>query len=205
MHYDELPSHFVDQDSVAGGFGDWDDARNRDRTRALVDREVDSYISERLDFGMESTFSGRPGVALMDRVIAEGYQVKGIYIGTNDPQINIDRIKYRVEMNLGHQVDPARVPDRYRHSLSNLRRKFEQFDELELIDNSIDDALHLPTPILQCVVTKGAIDEQLPRDEMADWCRILLNRIDHAREMNERREAHQRMKEQRRSASKPDD
>ena len=205
MHYDELPSHFVDQDSVAGGFGDWDDARNREDTRALVDREVDSYISKRLDFGMESTFSRRPGVAMMDRVIREGYQVKGIYIGTDDPQINIDRIKYRVDMNLGHRVDPARVPDCYRHSLSNLRRKIDQFDELELIDNSIDDTLNLPSPVLQCVVTKGAIDEQLPRNEMADWCRILLDRIDRAREMNKRREANQRMKEQRRSESNSDD
>ncbi len=187
MHYDELSGHFVDRNSVMRGFGDWDDAQNREHTRALVDREVDSYISDRLDFGMQSTFSGRPGVALMDRVISEGYQVKGIYIGTNNPQINIARVKYRVDMNLGHRVEPARIPDRFRHSLSNLRRTFDQFDELELIDNSIDDELHLPSPILQCVVIKGVINEQLPRDEMADWCRTFLNRIEHARETNERR------------------
>lgn len=141
----------------------------------------------------------------MDRVISEGYQVKGIYIGTNNPEINIARIKYRVDMNLGHRVDPGRIPDRFRYSFSNLRRKFDHFDELELIDNSIDDELHLPSPILQCVVIKGVINEQLPRDEMADWCRSLLNRIDRAQEMNERREAHQTRKEQRGSASKLDD
>lgn len=105
-HYDDLPRHFIDQDSVADGLGDWDDIQNREHTRELVDREVESYIAGRLDFGMESTFSGRPGVALMDRVIEEGYLDKGIYIGTNEPEINIARIAYRVRMNLGHRVDP---------------------------------------------------------------------------------------------------
>ena len=199
-----LPSRFIDQDSVAGGFGDWDDVRNREHTRELVDREVETYIADRLDFGMESTCSGRPGVAMMERVINEGYLVKGIYIGTNNPEINIARIAYRVNMNLGHRVDPDRIPDRYRHSLSNLWKKFDQFDELELIDNSADDELHLPVPVLQCVVLKGAVDEQLPRKDMSAWCRTLLDRIDHARDMHEMREARLERKQVRRNQTNSD-
>ena len=39
-------------------------------------------------------------------------------------------------MHMGHQMNPLRVPERYNHSLSNLRRYFQEFDELEVFDNS---------------------------------------------------------------------
>ena len=60
-NYGELPLRFLDQDSIAGGFGDWDNPDNRSRTRVMVDEKINEYIADGLDFGMESTFSSRPG------------------------------------------------------------------------------------------------------------------------------------------------
>lgn len=199
-HYDELPLRYIDQDSIAGGFGDWNNQINREHTRELVDQEIDELINNKKDFGMESTFSGRPGTAMMDRVINAGYNVRGIYIGTNSPEINVERIEYRVIENLGHRVDPARIPQRYAYSLSNLRKRFDQFEELELIDNSIDDEFRRPNPVLQCVATRGKIEEQLPRVEMAKWCATFLDRLAEVRLQHERQRAADERRRKRREA-----
>ena len=204
-HYDELPQRYIDQDSIAGGFGDWNDQINREHTQELVDQEIDELIENKEDFGMESTFSGRPGTAMMDRVISAGYNVRGIYIGTNSPEINVERIEYRVTENLGHRVDPARIPQRYAYSLSNLRRRFDQFEELDLIDNSTHNEFHRPNPVLQCVALRGKTEEQLPREEMAKWCVTFLDRLAEVRLQRERQREADERRRQRREARDPSD
>ena len=196
-NYDALPSRYIDQDSIAGGFGDWEDPSNRERIRPIVDREINDWIENKLDFGMESSFSGFQGVSLMDRVIAEGYVVKGIYMGTNDPSINIERIEYRVIMNTGHRVDLERIPHRHAHSLSNLRKKWGEFEELILLDNSSHNDLDKPLPVEQCYVQRGVVQESIPREEMADWASTLLNRIDEASREGEKQHEIERRKRER--------
>ena len=120
-NYDLLPTRYFDQDSIAGGIGDWNNPDARARTRAYVDEQIAEAIGQRLDFGTESTYSGQPGRALVERVIEAGYRVEGVYFGTNDPQINIERIEQRVFAGTGRMVDPQRIPERWRYSLSNLQ------------------------------------------------------------------------------------
>lgn len=178
-NYDLLPPHYIDQDSLAGGLGDWNDQKNREYTKSLVEAEINSYMQRRMDFGIESTFSGLPGVAMMNRTIEAGYRVEGIYIGTNAPDIHIRRIAYRIESNTGHSIDPERIPSRYKWSLSNLRRNFIRFDQLQIIDNSAEDEVkHQPQVIVQCVVEKGEIIQMILREQMARWCAKLLDRIE---------------------------
>ena len=188
-NYDRLPEYYFDRDSIAGGFGDWNNERNRDRTRILVDEKINEYIEKRFDFGIESTFSGLPSVELLNRAFESGYIARGFYIGTNSPDINTARIEYRVLHNQGHEVDLQRVPNRHAYSLSNLHRHFDRFDELELIDNSEEDDLdHEPLPVLQGEVVKGIIRECVSRKDMADWCRTLLERIERSRANQAERE-----------------
>ena len=104
---------------------------------------------------MESTYSGRPGPELVERAIEAGYRIEGIYIGTANPEINIERIRTRVENNTGHHVDPERVPDRYRHSLHNLRRTADRFDELTIVDNTEERERGIPDPRTELVLEKG--------------------------------------------------
>ncbi len=179
-NYDRLPDRYFDQDSLAGGMGDWNDQGARERTRIYVDKESDDIFAARLDFGIESTFSGRPGPALMQRAIDQGYQVEGYYIGTEGPEINARRIEERVLLRTGHRVDPERLPNRYRHSLSNLRRRLDDFDLVEVVDNTEETVDRIPNPVTQFVAEKGRITERLPPDRMALWCRELLLRWEEA-------------------------
>lgn len=167
-NYDLLPTRYFDQDSIAGGIGDWNSPEARARTQVYVDAQIAEAIGQRLDFGTESTYSGQPGPAIVERVIEAGYRVEGVYFGTNDPQINIDRIEQRVFAGTGHMVDPQRIPERWRYSLSNLRRTAERFDQLQLLDNSEHDDFHLPRPVEQCRLERGKVCRQVANP--APWC-----------------------------------
>lgn len=159
-NYDRLPERYFDQDSIAGGIGDWNEEGARARTREYVDGEIEKIFAARMDFGFESTFSGRPGPALVRRAINEGYCVEGYFVGTDSWEINARRIEQRVATNTGHHVDPVRLPDRYRYSLSNLRRHLDDFDLLEAVDNSEPAPEGIPEPRVQFVVEKG---QAMPR------------------------------------------
>ena len=59
---------------------------------------------------MERTYSGLPGPEMVERVTQAGYRVEGLYLGTADPRIDIERIEHRVFFGTGHAVDPSRFP-----------------------------------------------------------------------------------------------
>ena len=177
-NYDRLPERYFDQDSVAGGIGDWNDEGARARTREYVDGWVEECFAGALDFGYESTFSGQRGPALLDRALGTGYRVEGYYLGTESPEINARRIDYRVLSNTGHYVDARRLPERYRWSLSNLRRRLDDFDVVEVVDNSEEAVDRIPDPAVQFVAESGTVKTRLPEGDMSAWCTEMLRRRD---------------------------
>ena len=68
---------------------------------------------------------------MVERAKAASYRVEGVNIGTDSPEINTDRIDHRVKTNSDHHVNAERLPERYRFSLSNLRKTAELFDALK--------------------------------------------------------------------------
>ena len=179
-NYDRLPAQYFDQDSVAGGIGDWNSEEARERTRRIVDAEVARAIENRKDFGIESTYSGTPGRAMVQRAKEAGYRIEGVYIGTESPEINAERIRYRVSVNTGHWVDVDRLPQRYGFSLSNLRKTAEQFDTLEIVDNSEYSAKRIPEPTEQLVLEKGVVTSRATA--LKPWCETWLQRFERSLE-----------------------
>lgn len=174
-NYDRLPNPYLDQDSIAGGVGDWNSEESRARTQRIVDKEIAEAIEKRVDFGIESTYSGNPGPEMVERVKKAGYRVEGVYIGTESPEINAERVQHRVETNTGHYVDAGRLPQRYGFSLSNLRKTAEQFDDLEIVDNSEHDAGRRPRPIKQLRLENGVLAWR--GDTMKPWSVTWLERF----------------------------
>ena len=178
-NYERLPRRYFDQDSIAGGIGDWNSEEARARTREYVDKAVAEAIADRVDFGVESTYSGRPGPRMVERALRAGYRIEGVYIGTDSADINRERIEHRVRTKTGHRVDVVRLPERYRWSLSNLRKTAEQFDELEIVDNSAHDKGRRPWPVEQVRLEKGTVTERA--EELRPWCTTWLARLDESR------------------------
>ena len=175
-NYDRLPARYFDQDSVAGGIGDWNSEEAHERTRQIVDAEVAKAIEGRNDFGIESTYSGTPGRAMVKRAKEVGYRIEGVYIGTDSPEINAERIRYRVSANTGHHVDLDRLPQRHGFSLSNLRKTAEQFDTLEIMDNSSHRPNRIPEPTEQLVLERGTVTSRAK--DLRPWCEKWLERFE---------------------------
>ncbi len=177
-NYDSLPDRYFDLDSMAGGIGDWNSPEARLRTREYVDAQITESIEKRLDFGTESSYSDLWGPSLVERVIESGYRVEGFYLGTEDPGINVERIRYRVFARTGHAVDPSRIPGRWKYSLSNLRKTAERFDLLRIFDNSDDDEFHQPCLGEQYRLERGNVvwRAETPIEWCADWIEKLTRR-----------------------------
>ena len=175
-NWDRLPNPYFDQDSIAGGVGDWNSEESRKRTRRIVDAEIADAIRDRRDFGVESTYSGLPGPQIVQRVREEGYRVEGVYIGTESPEVNAERVRHRVNANTGHWVDVARLPQRHGFSLSNLRKTAEQFDELEIVDNSTHADDRKPLPVSQIQMAEGEVKWRARK--LMPWCERWLTRFE---------------------------
>lgn len=143
-----------------------------------MDGEILSAIKSRVSYGIESTYSGSPGVERVRQAIEAGYRIEGIYLGTASPKINVERIDQRVLLGTGHRVDPARIPERYRYSLSNLRRTVQQFDELMVMDNSKHDPLGIPEPVEQCFLERGEVVRKTPESDILPWCKAWLESVE---------------------------
>lgn len=153
-------------------------------------QKIDDLLSRRISFGIESTFSGIPGPELLHRVIASNYRVEGWFLGTASPDINIQRIRERVLLNRGHSVDESLIPNRYKYSLSNLRKYVNQFDQLVFFDNSDHEETGIPQPIRQGILERSKVISSA--DLLSRGCRTFLERVQRAQEQAKIRERRSR-------------
>ena len=122
----------------------------RDGFLVIADKEhVDSYfasfvaeylrdkmMSEGLSpITMETVMSHSSKLDLMRAARRKGYRVYLYYIATDNPQINIERVKARTEKG-GHDVPEDKLLDRYCRSLDLLHDALLLSDRAFLIDNS---------------------------------------------------------------------
>jgi predicted ABC-type ATPase len=64
-----------------------------------------------------------------------GYNITGIFVGTDNPFINIERVKCRVKQG-SYNVPDDKVVDRYNKCMKNLKRFYALVDEMLIYDNS---------------------------------------------------------------------
>ena len=64
-----------------------------------------------------------------------GYFIKCVFVLTASPDLNVARVRSRAALG-GHDVDPKKVRERYRKSLSNISVLMEICDILHVYDNT---------------------------------------------------------------------
>jgi predicted ABC-type ATPase len=84
---------------------------------------------------VETTLSGRNYLKLMKSLKEIGWTVNLIYIGINNPETNIRRVRERVERG-GHTVPMDDIRRRYERSLDNLAKAIAIADSVIIYDNS---------------------------------------------------------------------
>lgn len=100
-----------------------------------VIREAAAHIRASRSFAVETTLSGRSYLQMMLSARVAGFEVVLVYIGTDEVEINLHRIRNRVLAG-GHNVPEVDVRRRFRRSFLNLPLAISRADHTIFFDNS---------------------------------------------------------------------
>lgn len=116
-----------------------------------------------VSFSFETVMSSPDKVELLEIAQAHGYRTYLCYIATEDPEINLARVKARVALG-GHDVPEDKIVSRYHRSLDLLLEAVKHTDRAYLFDNSRQGGEHLWV----AEITNGS-DLEMKTDPMPLW------------------------------------
>lgn len=100
-------------------------------------RLLERAIAERLDFALETTLGGTTIPALLERAAGSGIAVNVWFVGLDDVEAHLRRIRQRVARG-GHDIPEAKVRERFDRGRENLLRLLPRLAALRLFDNSVE-------------------------------------------------------------------
>lgn len=109
----------------------------KDRVAQLIAQFLyDELLATKRKFSFETVFSHPNKLELMERAKAAGYKVYLYFISTEDPAINVQRVKdIRVKQG-GHDVPKEKIISRYHRTMANLPGALSIAYHAYLWDNS---------------------------------------------------------------------
>ena len=102
---------------------------------ALAEAIRQWLLGEGRTFTFETVMSHPSKIEFMRDARARGYRVYLYFVATDDPEINIDRVRRRV-LQGGHPVDDDKVIERYHKSIALMTSACEVADRVYIFDNS---------------------------------------------------------------------
>ncbi len=100
------------------------------------------HIAKSESFAVETTLAGKHYLQMMADARIRGFEVVLAYIGTENVEINLARIRNRV-LGGGHNVPEEDVRRRYKRSFENLPSAIQRADHTILFDNSTEEGYRL--------------------------------------------------------------
>ena len=125
-------------------------------------------------FGIETTFTRRWRLGLLREATTGGYAVDVIFVGTQDPTINVRRVCRRAKRNEGHLVPRQTVRRRWTRVQENLVAQRAAFRSIRIIDSTNDP----PVEAARIDGDKTAILIKQP----ATWISTLIKKLQQAGE-----------------------
>lgn len=99
-------------------------------------------LESRRSFSFETVMSSADKVELLKKARLAGYRIYLYFVATNDPSINVGRVRARVNLG-GHDVPQDKIIQRYQRSLDLLLEAISQTSRTYLFDNSKEGAEQL--------------------------------------------------------------
>jgi predicted ABC-type ATPase len=156
---------FVNADSIAAGLSPFKPESVAFEAGRIMLSRIYQLISEKVDFGFETTLSAKSYIPLINIARETGYEITLLYFWLSSPEFAMSRVAERVK-NGGHNIPNDIIERRYYRGLSNLFRLYIPVcDSWIIIDNS--DAV--PE-----VIAQGGInmEKTIKKDDI--W-KILIN------------------------------
>jgi predicted ABC-type ATPase len=92
-------------------------------------------LEEKVDFTFETVMSHEEKVEFMNKAQSSGFKTYLYFVATDDPEINISRVKNRVLLG-GHDVLEEKIRERYIKSINLLKEVLKFSDRAYIFDNS---------------------------------------------------------------------
>lgn len=103
----------------------------------LTEKIKEKVVKSKRSFILDTVGSHPSRVEYLERAKAAGYGVGVLFIATESPEINIGRIKHRVQCG-GHTVPDAKVRSRYQNVMNLFMDYLNVADVFLAVDNSRD-------------------------------------------------------------------
>jgi len=132
----------------------------------LADFIRHKLLGARISFTFETVMSSPDKVAFLRKAQQAGYRTYLYFVATEDPDINVARVSYRVQTG-GHPVAEDKIRSRYVRSLELLSQAVMHADRAYIFDNSDSDRLWVAE------VTDG-VEIEMKSDEMPAWFKKAL-------------------------------
>ena len=94
------------------------------------------FLEQKISFTFETVMSHESKVALLAQAQAARYRTYLYFVATDDPAINISRVRNRVGLK-GHNVPEDRIAPRYHRSLGLLMDAIRHTNRAYVFDNSV--------------------------------------------------------------------
>jgi predicted ABC-type ATPase len=131
-------------------------------------------LEQKRSFTLETVMSHKSKVDLLMQAQSLGYRTYLYFVATDDPAINVSRVRNRVKLG-GHSVPEDKIEKRYYRSLDLLMDAIRYTNRAYVFDNSGDNADRKHTWLAE--ITDGQTLE-LKTDKIPSWFkRAVLNKI----------------------------
>jgi predicted ABC-type ATPase len=128
--------NFINADLIALGLSPFSPQTSAIHAGRLVLKQINDFSDRKIDFGFETTLSGKTYFSLLKLLRAKGYFIRLFFLWVPDPGLSLARIKERVAMG-GHDVPKGDVLRRFDRSIYNFLKVYEPLlDSWHLFDNS---------------------------------------------------------------------
>ena len=130
---------FVNADFIAGGLSPFAPERAAIHAGRLMLEQIHSLGNRGLDFGFETTLSGKSYVRLLNELKQKkGYSIHLFFLWIANVKLALERIELRVRQG-GHSIPEAIVRRRFDKGLSNFFQFYQSLVDRWIIFNNSGD------------------------------------------------------------------
>ena len=127
--------NFVNADLIAQGLSPFSPRVFAIKAGRIVLEQINGLAKSGVDFGFETTLSGKSYANLLKKLKVKGYKLHLFFLWIPNSQLAIERIKERV-LSGGHDVPPKDVRRRFTRSMVNLIRLYQPLLDSWIIFNN---------------------------------------------------------------------
>lgn len=128
--------NFINSDLIAQGLAPFSPEKAAIKAGKLVLRQIKEYAANQIDFGFETTLSGKSYAKTFDRLKVSQYKIYLFFLWLPDVDLSLARIKQRVQGG-GHHVPEKDVRRRFDRSIQNFKKIYkDRADSWMFFDNS---------------------------------------------------------------------